>query len=482
MSGACISPACPIARGPRNRPLPSLPHRLAEAHRLALLMDFNGLLGLLVGVGRRWQLCFLAPRHRYSAAGARMQQAFTAQLRRPEAIPQPRERALVRRRCRPCRRIPRSTRRQHRHRGAAKPRAPLFTPVIAAVTSVVLVYLVTLVASVVAAGRLADMVGRKLIYCYGFFVFAVARAPPAAAPPLRACRRFLRFFRCSARGDAPGEQRRHHLSRHTAALAGTAPSASRGPRRCSRARPRPDDRGPHPRRRRMAVDLPRRRAGCARRARRGGHRHPPSTELSPRVAFDWRGLALFAPAIAAIVLSVSLESSLGWRSPIWLALVVLSIVLGVTFVRAQRGVAHPVLDLGVVHLDRLRSGARVGLSRLPHALRRALRRPLRLRAGLTSGAGMDWAALSVLPLTLGAVAPLAGRFADRPASRLVGAAGLVLVAGALLASVLAPLRTGIVVGELAMIEIGMGAFVRRRTVVRVIARRRRNGPPSSRGS
>jgi MFS family permease len=47
-----------------------------------------------------------------------------------------------------------------------------------------LAYLLALVGTVSAVGRLADMVGRKLLYTYGFGVFTLASAGCALAPNL----------------------------------------------------------------------------------------------------------------------------------------------------------------------------------------------------------------------------------------------------------------------------------------------------------
>ena len=55
---------------------------------------------------------------------------------------------------------------------------------LAAVTWVGLSYLLVLVAAVTAVGRLSDMVGRKLIYTYGFGVFIIGSALCGLAPDL----------------------------------------------------------------------------------------------------------------------------------------------------------------------------------------------------------------------------------------------------------------------------------------------------------
>src|SRR5580698_8985469 len=60
----------------------------------------------------------------------------------------------------------------------------VFHASVGAVTWVGLSYLVVLVAGVTAVGRLADMVGRKLLYTYGFVVFIIGSGLCAAAPSL----------------------------------------------------------------------------------------------------------------------------------------------------------------------------------------------------------------------------------------------------------------------------------------------------------
>src|SRR5579859_5918438 len=55
---------------------------------------------------------------------------------------------------------------------------------IGAVEWIALAYLLTLVSAVVAVGRLADMVGRKLLYMYGFGVFILGSGLCGVAPNL----------------------------------------------------------------------------------------------------------------------------------------------------------------------------------------------------------------------------------------------------------------------------------------------------------
>jgi MFS family permease len=77
---------------------------------------------------------------------------------------------------------------------------------VAAVQWISLSYLLGLIATLAAAGRLGDAVGRKLVYTYGLAVFTVASAACGLAP-------------------SPGQhgQRDRHRVRHLADGAGLAP-------------------------------------------------------------------------------------------------------------------------------------------------------------------------------------------------------------------------------------------------------------------
>ena len=55
---------------------------------------------------------------------------------------------------------------------------------IASVEWVVLVYVLVLAGTVAAVGKIADRVGRKLLYTYGFGIFVIGSAACALAPSL----------------------------------------------------------------------------------------------------------------------------------------------------------------------------------------------------------------------------------------------------------------------------------------------------------
>lgn len=126
-------------------------------------------------------------------------------------------------------------------------------------------YLMTLIILVVPVGRVADMLGRKLLYTYGFLLFTAASVACGLAPTLGL---LVAFRVVQALGAAPaaGEQRRPHRDGHPTRQAGPG---SRRSRRCPshRAGPRAGRRGSIGRRRGLALGVPRQRPG--RGARRG---------------------------------------------------------------------------------------------------------------------------------------------------------------------------------------------------------------------
>ena len=77
---------------------------------------------------------------------------------------------------------------------------------LAATQWVSLAYLLALTALLVPAGRWSDRAGRKLLYLYGFVVFAAASAACGLAPSL-AVLIALRVVAGRRRGAAAGEQR-----------------------------------------------------------------------------------------------------------------------------------------------------------------------------------------------------------------------------------------------------------------------------------
>ncbi|MGY6021763.1 MFS transporter [Streptomyces spinosirectus] len=219
---------------------------------------------------------------------------------------------------------------------------------LAAVEWVSLAYLLTLVALVVPAGRLADAYGRKLLYLYGFTVFTLASGACGLAPSLTA----LVVFRVvQAVGaalmqansvalvstSAPRERMRTALGVQAAAQAlGLALGPTVGGALVSTLGWRWV----------FGVNVP---IGLV--ALVAGHYLLPRTQARTRVAgFDWAGLGLLAVATTGALLGVSAASGLavpGWGVGLLFAV---SAVGGWTFVVRQGRAPAPLVDLALLRM------------------------------------------------------------------------------------------------------------------------------------
>lgn len=321
---------------------------------------------------------------------------------------------------------------------------------------VALAYLLVLVSAVAAVGRLADMVGRKLLYTYGFAVFGVGSALCAAAPSLP----LLVVFRCVQGFGAAMLQ-----ANSVALIAEWAP-----PERLGRS---------------VGVQGAAQAVGLATGPALGGLLIaaggwrlvflvsvpaaavglalawllvPRSRHRAPRTGFDWPGVALFVPAVAGVLAVLSLGDRAGWGSALVPGGLLGCAALVAAFVARERRAASPLLDLELLRRRRFSSGIAAGLLSYLVMFGVLFIVPfwLELRRGATPvQAGLE---LTVLPAALAVVAPLAGRVADRRGARLPTVTGMVLAAVGLV--LLGTVHPGVAppLLELALVGAGLGAF------------------------
>ena len=220
-----------------------------------------------------------------------------------------------------------------------------------AVTWVGLSYLLVLVGLVTGVGRMADMVGRKLLYMYGFVVFIVASALCGLAPSLAA----LDGFRALQGVGAAMIQAnsvaivvlalpKHKLGRGigiqgAAQALGLALGPTIGGLLIALGGWRLI----------FFVNVPAGVIGTV----MAWYLIPRSRHLQPRVPFDWLGLGLFFPAVAAFLSAVSFGNSAGWTSPVIIGLFLAALALGATFVHRERRARAPMLDLTLFEGSRL---------------------------------------------------------------------------------------------------------------------------------
>jgi EmrB/QacA subfamily drug resistance transporter len=159
---------------------------------------------------------------------------------------------------------------------------------------------------------------------------------------------------------------------------------------------------------------------------------PESRDPTATGAIDWVGIATLSLSLFALTLALVDGSEWGWGSPRIIALLVAAAALLVVFLRAERRVTEPILDLRLFSVPAFaRSSASIfllGLALLgaTYALAVMLQEvwaysPLR-------------ASLAILPFSLGAfiAGPVAGRLSDRTGVRAIAVPGLLVFGVAVL--------------------------------------------------
>jgi MFS family permease len=300
-----------------------------------------------------------------------------------------------------------------------------------AVEWVSLAYLLALVGTVSAMGRIADMVGRKLLYVYGFIAFAAASLACGLAGSLAVLlvMRSLQGVGAAMlqansvaliRTTVPDARLHQAIGLQGAAQAiGLALGPAAGGVLVELAGWRWV----------FYVNVPVGIVGAA----LGVLLLPRTRIRAPRTRFDWSGLATLLPASAALLLALSLHKP-------WL--VAAAAVLAIVFVLIERHVAAPLIDLALFRSRRFAAAIVSGLLAYLVLFGTLLAVPLHLHSAATAGA-----VLTALPIALGVTAAFAIRGST---------VGLVLLCAACAGMAFVPLA-GLVV-LLAVAGIGLGLF------------------------
>ncbi|GAA4532184.1 MFS transporter [Amycolatopsis samaneae] len=322
---------------------------------------------------------------------------------------------------------------------------------LAAVQWVSLAYLLTLVGLVAVAGRVADALGRKLVYGYGFAVFTLASAACGLAPGLG----WLVGFRVlQALGAAMLQANsvalvvtsvRHDQARAALGVqaAAQALGLALGPALGSLLVDTAGWRWV------FWVNVP---IGCL-ALLAGRFLLPRTRERTPLGRFDWPGLGLLAVTTTSVLLLLSGFS--GLRLPGW---TVVALAAGfaagaVLLYRTERRTANPLVDLSVLRPRAVSAGLAGALCGYL-----VLFGPLTLFPQvLGAHAGLVLTALpagfALAALTAGKVLPSGWSTGARAT---LGAGISVLGTGALIFTGTTPLAAGML---LALTGIGLGVFI-----------------------
>ena len=319
---------------------------------------------------------------------------------------------------------------------------------------VALTYLLVLVATVATVGRLADAVGRKLLYVYGFGVFTVGSLLCGLAPTLVAliaARALQAFGAAMLQANSVAlitEAMPPRLLGRAIGVQGTAQAlglalgpavggvliALGGWRLI------------------FLVNLPAGAIGLV----LGWFLLPRSRSRRPVGRSDRLGAVLLAVAASGPLLYLSLSGHAGYSNPRLVLVLAAGLAAAIAFVRRERRVAEPLIDLSIFARRAVSVGLSSGLVSYLVLFGTLVVVPYYLSA-VRVNAALVGIRLAVLPVTLGIAAPVAGRLLNYVGARRLTGGGLLVTGAGLLEIALRHDTTGLLIG-LALAGLGLGAF------------------------
>jgi EmrB/QacA subfamily drug resistance transporter len=322
---------------------------------------------------------------------------------------------------------------------------------------VAIAYLLTLAALVTAFGRLADMFGRKALYTFGFGVFVLGSAlcglstslwPLVAARVLQAVGAAM--LQANSVALITQTVSRRQLGR-AIGLQGAAQAIglSIGPSVGGALI------GMFGWEAVFWINVPAGLLGML----LAWQILPTTSDLRGGQAFDWRGLCLLAPGVAALLLVLTNGPGWGWTSSIVVTLAAAGVMALAAFVAVERRVAEPLVDLRLFRRGSFGVGIVSGLLSYSVLFGVLFVAPFFFERAWGWGPRRSGLLLTAIPAALSIAAPLSGWLSDWLGPRWLSVAGMLLASGGLLV-----LPTALAGGPphaalaLATIGLGIGAF------------------------
>jgi EmrB/QacA subfamily drug resistance transporter len=322
-----------------------------------------------------------------------------------------------------------------------------FHVTVGAVTWVGLAYMLTSVSTIVILGRFSDMVGRKLIYTYGFMVFLLGSVLCGLAPSLW-------FLVASRILQAVGGAMIQANSVAIVVLAVAKNARTKGLGFQAAAQATGLALGPTigglmlgvlSWRWLFLVNIP---IGlialpCAMLF------IPRSRYLAPRQRLDWTGVVLLFMTITSLMASLSFADRFGWSSPIILGGFVLFVVAGIGFLALEGRVANPLITPELLGSPVIRRGLVAAILSYLVLFALLFLVPFQIERGLGASTAAAGLVLLSLPLAIAVIAPFAGAI-----SRVLGETSALV--GASLAMALGVVVVALSGGSLAVLVAGLG--------------------------
>jgi MFS family permease len=332
-----------------------------------------------------------------------------------------------------------------------------FSAPLAAVQWVSLAYLLALVALLAPAGRIADALGRKLVYGYGFIIFAAGSAACGLAPSLGL---LVAFRLVQAVGAAM-------LQANSVALVTTSVPAARMRLALSiQAAAQSIGLGLGPTLGGLLTDTVGWRAvywinvpvGCV-AVIAGRYLLPRTRQLIRADSFDWPGAVLLAACTSGLLLLLSAAGGLALPAPAAAGVALAAVAAAVAFAARETRARFPLIPRALMRSRRLALG--LGGALFGYL---ALFGPLvlvpQVLAGTAGGALRIGLLLSALPAGFG-LAALGGEalLPEAMTNRQRGVSGALTCSFALVMLVFVPTSPAWIGPLLALAGLGLGVFV-----------------------
>ncbi len=189
-------------------------------------------------------------------------------------------------------------------------------------------------------------------------------------------------------------------------------------------------------------------------------RFVPSYPRGPAQRFDVPGAALLVAMLTAGSLAMTLGAERGYDDPWIVAGLAFAVALLPVFLRRERRTDHPVLDLALFRDARLSVGLLVGLATFVSISGTIFVMPFYLEHVLSLAPRNVGLLMSVTPILLVLIAPLAGVLADRYGERVITIVGLTfaLIGFSLVATLETDTTPAGFVARFVFVGLGMATF------------------------
>jgi EmrB/QacA subfamily drug resistance transporter len=336
----------------------------------------------------------------------------------------------------------------------------VFRAPVADVEWVAIAYLLTLAVLIVPIGRLADLMGRKLLYTSGFLVFVFGSALCGFAPSLG----WLIGFRVlQAVGAAllqansvaiiTAAVRRRQLGRAigfqaTAQAVGLSIGPSVGGLLISSLGWQWV----------FFIAVPFGLIGTVL-----GWLVLPVTQhirsAGPPPAFDWPGTLVLAPSVACLFLGLTFANDWGWTSVYLWATLLVAVLGGMAFVVVECRSPSPLIDLALLRVPMFGIGLIAALVSYAVLFGALFLMPFYLERVLGYAPDEAGLLLSPLPIAIGVLSPIAGSVTDRVGPRLPTTVGMVIATVALvLLGLIWYKPLPVTLALLGLLGVGLGLF------------------------